>query len=398
MDIDQIFANLEFLAKSEDSEKINMIFHNLVTSLSSFLNFTPVHKNIRIYLNNEKIGTSDSPFDIGVIRETQEEIIHIEVIQEYVKFLPFILLREAYYTFLPKRTKSVDVAINSIVEKNLESLTQIDNWRLMIRTFFIDNAKILAVFERDFADNEVTIFFLFNYIRNNISIIERNIDEFIDRILIDTLINFSESLRNDELLETIRVVVEIFYTVKNYRALVDYKRYFKEFKEKKRIRSQLSLRQFSTNMKLVRKSLISPTYQVNWNAIGAIVVFGYLQFHPKISVAQINEFIKDLPFFLSPRRSSSGFGYEISGHFLIPMKYIKDLINFFQKMKSQGVLISVYLLQSTSYSLTSNLNFFIRTNSQNPLINHSSKNYNKDYELEFKMHTPPSKLYDGSRY
>ena len=80
------------------------------------------------------------------------------------------------------------------------------------------------------------------------------------------------------------------------------------------------------------------------------------------------------------------------------MKYIKDLINFFQKMKSQGVLISVYLLQSTSYSLTSNLNFFIRTNSQNPLINHSSKNYNKDYELEFKMHTPPSKLYDGSRY
>ncbi len=329
------------------------------------------------------INSSDSPFDIGVIRKSQEEIIYIEIIQEYAKFLPFILLREAYYTFLPKRTKSVDVAINSIVEKNLESLTQIDNWRLMIRTFFIDSTKILGAFERHFADNEVTIFFLFNYIRNNISIIERNIDEFIDRILIDTLINFSESLRNDKLLETIRVVVEIFYTVKNYSALVDYKRYFKEFKEKKRIRSQLSLRQFSTNMKIVRKSLISPTYQVNWNAIGAIVVLWYLQFHPKISVAQINEFIKDLPFFLSPRRSSSGFSYEISGHFLIPMKYIKDLINFFQKMKSQGVLISVYLLQSTSYSLTSNLNFFTRTYSQNPLINPSSKNYNKDYELSF---------------
>ncbi|KKN29944.1 hypothetical protein LCGC14_0838980 [marine sediment metagenome] len=165
MDIDQIFANLEFLSKSEDSEKINTLFHNIVVSLSNFLKFTPVHKNIRIYLNNKKTGTSDSPFDIGVIRGNQEEIIQIEIVQEYVKFLPFILLREAYYAFLPKRTKSVDVAINSIVEKNLESLTQIDNWRLMIRTFFIDNTKILGAFERHFADNEVTIFFLFNYIR-----------------------------------------------------------------------------------------------------------------------------------------------------------------------------------------------------------------------------------------
>ncbi len=394
MDLDQIFASLEFLSKSEDSEEVNTVFQNLVVSLSSFLNFSPVHKNIRIELNGKKIGINNNPFDIGVIRESQEGIIQIKIIQENIKFLPFILLREAYYAFLPKRTTSVDVAINSIVEKNLESLTQIDNWRLMIRTFFIDSTKILGAFERLFADNEVTTFFLFNYIRNNISIIERNIGDFIDRILIDTLINFSESLRNDELLETIRVVVEIFYAVKNYRALVDYKRYFKEFKEKKRITSQLSLRKFIKNMKLVRRSLISPTYQVNWNAIGAIVVFGYLQFHPKITVAQINEFIKDLPFFLSPRRSSSGFSFEISGHFLIPMIYIQDLIKLFQRMKSSGVLLDIYLLQSTSYSLISNLNFFIRTNSQNPLINPSSKKYKKEYELEFKMHTSPSKIHE----
>ncbi len=397
MDIDQIFASLEFLAKSEDSEKINTLFQNLVVTLSSFLNFTPIHKNIRIHLNNEKTGANDSPFNIGVTRENQGDIIQIEIIQEYVKFLPFILLREAYYGFLPKRTKSVDVAINSIVEKNLENITLIDNWKHMIRTFLIDDDhtnKILSAFERLFADTEVTIFILFNYIRNNISIIDRDIDDFIKRIQEETILILSESLRNDELLETIRVVVEIFYTVKNYSALLDYTKYFKEFKENNRITTQLSLTHFIANMRLVKRSLISPTYQVYWNPIGARPVFGYFKFHPKITVAQINEFFKDLPFLLSPRRSSSGFSHEISGYFLIPIVYIEDLKNLFQRLKSQGVFIEVYLLKSTDYYLNTNLNFFIRTTSQNPLINPSSKNYNKDYELEFKIHTPPSKIHE----
>ncbi len=194
-------------------------FQNLIVSLSSFLNFPPVHGKIRIRVNHEKARTSNSPFDIGVIRNIKEEIIHIEITQEYLKFLPFILLREAYYVFLPKRTESVDVAINSIVEKSLENFTLIDDWRLMIRIFFIDNDyinKILSAFERLFADTEVTIFILFSYIRNSISIIERDINDFTEQIQEDIILFLSESLRNDELLETIRIVVEIFYNVRYY--------------------------------------------------------------------------------------------------------------------------------------------------------------------------------------
>ncbi len=383
------FDALENLSVGKGLEDIEKIFHMYVDSLANYISIEPIHKNVRIQISKEKLITKkkkNNPFDIGVVRSIQDKFLYIDISQDYIKFLPFILLREAYNIFLPKKTLSASVTINSFVEKNLRHLNGIDDWKLMIREFFIHDeyiSTIMTTYEKLYSETANIIQIFFNLIKSNITVINKDLDDLVMLLQEEVMLKISEILYDNEMVETLRILIDIFYEVKYYNALLDYKEYFKEFKEKNMIRTKLSLRKFTSNMKLIsNNSLLSPSYKVHWNAINVSICFCYMKFHPLITTSKINKILKDFPFLLEPRISySSGFGPEILGYFAFPKKYLLDFISVLKKMKNLGYLSKLYLFQNYYFNYFINLNFLREFHNNESLINPFHNQYEKKFEI-----------------
>ena len=98
---------------------------------------------------------------------------------------------------------------------------------------------------------------------------------------------------NDDTIETIRCITEIFYKVKNFRYLLNYRQLFKEFKENGKIITALSLRRFVKNMNWIKNySFIAPSYKLIWNTIEGIDVKPY---YTKEDLEGLKNIIQTLP-------------------------------------------------------------------------------------------------------
>lgn len=383
----------------------NLIFIDLINHIKSILKLDPYNKNVKII--TKKTDTSNDIkskdlFSIGVKKYLKNDVLVIEIYENFKKFIKFIFLREIYNLFTPIQLinyQTVQLIINQIIMINLSKSSEIKEWRVLIRENLESHDLLSKGFNRltDFdrlekffkiktaKDYSNPVKFFFYYLRRNFPIINDNINDIHYIFFIEFANYLSRSIKNDDMLETIRCLIYIFYKTKRYKDFLSYKRHFQEFK-KNELTTELSLRKFTSNMNWIQKySYIAPSYQLNWNVINIYVIAIFLQFNPKLDNNKISKIIENLPFFISPKISFNSFAIDIGGYLILPQIYLKDFVNFIEKLKTNNYILKHYFLFRTSQNHLLNLNYFRKYSQNTGIINPNHRIYDKKYEIEFQI-------------
>ncbi|MHA1885701.1 MAG: hypothetical protein ACW96S_11650, partial [Promethearchaeota archaeon] len=128
------FAILNEVINEEEIDKIQNIFDVLVSDLSEYLGLQPVDERSKVQIApevSEQLRKDLHILDRGVSRRYQDNSLIIEIYEKNSNFLPFILLRETYYCFLPKEVKEnemIKIYINQIIENHLETFNGFREW------------------------------------------------------------------------------------------------------------------------------------------------------------------------------------------------------------------------------------------------------------------------------
>ncbi len=391
---------LENIPENNIAENINYIFDDLLKQLHSYLNLDIINSQVKIKYVNEGIVSekeNQDVLDLGGRRYIKDKSLVIEILDNYKKYLPIILLREAYYCFVPeilKDNETIKVFINQIIENNLQKLDVIKEWKLMIRNAIVNYDFFSAELDRiekflKLQGSETIksgCIFFFEYIRRNIHLIDDITEDFYDNIKKEFILKSSKSLNHNEIIETLYVLIKIFYKVKSYRALSEYKKYFKELKENREILTELSLRKFTENLQWINKSTyIAPSYQVNWKAINVGVIFCKLRFNPTLEKTKVDLVVEKLPFFIQTKSSESNFAVEVSGWLVVPRVYLKDVYYFLEKLNQHGYTIDKTCILYNKVGNDLNLNYFRDFHNKNRIVNPNHKKYEKKYEINFEL-------------
>ena len=391
---------LETLTEKNIAENIDQIFIELLNELKFYLKLDIINSQVKIKYVSEDIARKQEAteiLDLGVRRNREETYVEIEILDSYKKFLPLILLREAYYCFVPnnlKNNETIKIFINQIIENDLQSLEITKEWKMLVREEIVDfeflssqldRIEIFLKLQGNETINSANIFF-FEYIRRNIYTVESESQNFYTNLLKEFLLKISKSMNNDEIIETIYVLIMIFYKVKSYKALLEYKKYFKEFKENGKIQTDLSLRKFTENIRWINKSTyIAPSYQINWKSINLCVILSKLKFNALIEKEKIEKIIKKLPFYVYTKSSESHFSVDITGWFIIPSIYVNDLKRFLNKISQFGYIVEKDCISLKKIGNFLNLNYFREFYKRGRLINPNHKRYHKKYEINFEF-------------
>lgn len=384
--------------------KLDSIFQSLFVKIESYLDLPPYIRKIKIKLSNEKYSEnkeSKDIFSIGVNRHTVNDILSIAIYEDFIEFIMFILLREIYNCFIPnmlRKNEYIQITVNQIILTHLNKSPLLNDWIHLIRKNIEDYDSLskginrLDGFDRLgklFKFNSLKVLydpiqFFFRYLRNYTALISEKIEN-LPEIIFEEFSNYiSRSLNNDEMVETIRCIIEIFYKVQNYENLRTYQKYFKDFKENNEIETSLSLSKFIKNMDWIKKySFIAPSYQLNWNAINVSLLSIFLKFNPILNIQQIYKIIAKFPFFVSPKISRNSFAIDISGYVVIPTVYLDDFIGFIKKLKDFGYISKHYCLLFNSNKHFMNLNYLRDHSKYHRIINPDHREYMTKYEIEF---------------
>ncbi|MBY8981669.1 MAG: hypothetical protein KGD57_01860 [Candidatus Lokiarchaeota archaeon] len=391
----QIF--LEYMNTLEEKnitqENLENIFKNLLEQLSIELDINPVINNIHIEKKESKIDNNDI-FSLGINRNYQNSSLTLEISTQYEKFYPFILLREIYYCFLPIvicENRVISTFINQIVEINLKKHESYQEWSEIIKEKIIDYDFLDGQFDRlekfleiQTKDNDSPIKFFFRYVRKNLNILEDNTADFYDDLFNQFVFKTSKSMRDDDIIETLRILIEIFYRLNSYKALHEYKEYFSKLKDDGTIKTQLSLRKFVQNLRWIKNfTIISPSYKINHFQMGVIPFVLKLDFHPKLSKLKVRKIIEHFPFLQNVRISENGFSNQIIGYEILPEPYVEDFLSLLRKFQQYGYITQINCIKSDYIENNLNLNYFREYHNENILINKNHKNYNIQYEIGF---------------
>jgi len=395
--------DIKFLIESPNDniiENLEIYFKDLLQELKIYLGLDLVNRHFKILFDHrdlESKGNFENIADIGVNRTFQNELIIIRIFSNFAKFIPIILLREAYFCFIPddlKQNEIINIFINQKIEIDLQNLPSIQNWKIFIRENIINYEFMFAEFDRldkflkreEIESIESPFQFFFQYLRRNIQLIRNNMAEFYDNLYSDYILKVSKSLFNDQIVETLKILIKLFFEVKSYKALLDYQKYFKKFTENGIIKTDLSLNKFTENMKWIKNfSDIAPSYQINWKALNIISIICILSFNPIIKKRNINTILKEVPFFIFKKFSKNDFGFEVVGYFLIPKEFYSDLINFIKKLEDYGYIFKKYYYTFNKHKHLVNLNYFREFYDKKSLINFTKHDYERQYEIEFTM-------------
>lgn len=366
--------DIKFLIESPNDniiENLDIYFKDLLQELEIYLGLDLVNHHFKILFDHrdlESKGNLEKIVDIGVNRTFQNEYVIIRIFSNFAKFIPIILLREAYFCFIPddlKQNEIINIFINQKIEIDLQDLPSIKNWKIFIRENIVNYEFMFAEFDRldkflkreEIESIESPFQFFFQYLRRNIQLIQNNMAEFYDNLYSDYVLKVSKSLFNDQIVETLKILIKLFFEVKSYRALLDYQKYFKEFTENGFIKTDLSLNKFTENMKWIKNfSDIAPSYQINWKALNIISIICVLSFNPIIKKRKVNTILKEVPFFIFKKFSKNDFGFEVVGYFLIPKEFYSDFINFIKKLEDYGYIIKKYYYTFNRHKHLVNLN------------------------------------------
>jgi len=409
------FQILDGLSLTDNN--LNSILQSLVIKIGSYLDLSPFIKKIQIKILDEKYPKnmeSKDIFSIGVNRYKENDSITLTVYKDFVEFITFILLREIYNCFIDEKLRKneyIQITVNQIILTHLRKSPLLNDWIRLIR-HNVEDYDSLSVgvnrlfdfdrLERFFKFDSLTISydpiqFFFRYLRNYSSLIDERIENLFEIIFEEFSNYISKSLNNDEMVETIRCIIEIFYKVRNYENLRTYQKYFREFKGNNEIKTSLSLNRFIKNMDWIKKySFIAPSYQLNWQGINVPLLSIFLEFNPILKTEQIYKIIAQFPFFVSPKISRNSFGIDISGYVVIPRVYLDDFLEFIKKLEDFGYICKSYCLLFNSNKHFMNLNYLREHSKYHRIITPSHSEYKTKYEIEcnsdFKYRKTNNKL------
>ncbi|MCJ7652031.1 MAG: hypothetical protein MUP85_25810, partial [Candidatus Lokiarchaeota archaeon] len=384
---------LDSLSNGDNLEKVQDIFNSLMINLEEKLGSKPHETNIKISIIDEENLNLNNPFEFGVKRSKDDKSeIHISF--HYIKFIPQILLRECYKLFiLPKNRKSIQVQfiVYMIIESELETLNNITEWKKFIRSHenfqphFANNGdRFVKFFKLEDPDTREDITPTFFRLINSLEPDFLN-NTIFDIIVIEFMNRIKLYFQDDDILETIKVLKEIFFSVKNYRALLDYQDYFKKFKDSGLITTDLSLRKFTSNVRwLNNHTFCAPNYHLDWYTINMAIYIIHLRFHPCCWWRNIKMFMKNLPFFLWPQLSSFGHAREFFGYIIIPNSYVGDLLQSLEFFKDTGFFHEIKLYEPETMHYYLNLNYYRKLTEMDKILHSQRKGYRKDFELIFK--------------
>jgi len=377
-------------------ENIDTFFNDLLQEIELYLQLEPIDYKIVISIKDEEKVESklqEDIFSFGVDRFYSNKVLNIQIYPIFFKFIPIILLREAYRCFIPLQAfqmKIIDIFINQKVAIDLEKLKFIKEWNLIIKNKLIDYEFISREFDRlenflkrDSSSERVDspFIFFFKYVRRNVQIISEKHD-FYETFFIEYQLVSSKSLFNEEIIETIRVLAKIFDEVQYYSAILDYKHHFKEFKEQGFIKTPLSLNKFTENMQWIKQcSNISPSYKVNWLALNVSSINCSIKFNPILRRSEIRQAINELPFFVLHKECRTSFAYEMDGFFVIPNQYLVDLKMFLKKFEEKGYILQINFTNAKKTESFVNLNYFREYLNKKTIVNRENKFYEKKYEI-----------------
>ncbi|MFX1345251.1 MAG: hypothetical protein ACFFAI_09085 [Promethearchaeota archaeon] len=393
------FEKLEELSKGIGLSQIQFIFDTFISEMTEFLKLQPLYKDIKIVLIHEYNSTKEvnvSVLDFGVEKIIQRNKLIMKLFDKDIKFFPFILLREAFYSFVPQKvSKLVKICINQIVENYLNKLSVLKDWKNLIRENLVDGDLVFPQFEklqkffkidaRDPVENSIQFFF--KEMRENISLSQNNNNNnFYDIIFERYTYKTSKSIFNSDIIETLWLIIQLFYRKKSYLSISDYQTLFKITKENQQLNSNLSFRKFSENFKWINKSsYIAPSYDIYNNAIDLHTIIGIIKFNPLLERNKIKTLIEQWPFYHSPKFSENRFGIDISAIFIFPSVYLKDFINYFVKLAESGYIIYRKFYSVSSKTSQINLNYFTDFSNTKRIIEPESIKYEEKYEIETKI-------------
>jgi len=348
-DLDKLKKSSNF----DDPIKMNQIFIYLMNELKAYLNLDVINKKVKIHVIDEINENRDSNtrlYSFGVNRSIIDDIYHIRLLKNYRNFFPFLLLQSAYLTFIPnslKETIFIDFVINKFVEIDLLEYSLVTEWASDIKKKYVKYNFVSAIFRFDkflelqeTKSNESPKQFFFEYVRRNSNLnFDDNPHFHLDKIYKEFLFKSSKKLQSNEITETLRILIKIFYKVKNCDTLEGFYNYFDNFKKQGIIQTDLSSRSFRKNLRWINKySYITPSYYFDWKAINIAIITCHLQFNPLLEKAKIDKIINQMPFLIMPQLSITNFAVEVSAYFVIPRIYIKDLIYLLEKMERYGYI------------------------------------------------------------
>ena len=393
--------NIDFLLNTPVErlvENIESSFYKLLQEIEFYLQLKPIDYRIVISIKDEEKGDSKlliDIFSIGVERFYSNKVLNIHFYQNFFKFIPIILLREAYRCFIPLQAfqmKTIDIFINQKVTIDLEKLQTIKEWSLLVGNKLIDYEFISREFDRleNFLKRDSSserfdspFAFFFKYVRRNLQIISEKKHDFYETFFIEYQLLSSKSLfNNNEIIETIRVLVKIFDEVQSYSALLDYKHHFKKFKEQGFIKTPLSLNKFTENMQWIKKfSPIAPSYKINWPALNVSSINCSIKFNPILRRSEIRQVLNELPFFVLHKECRTSFAYEMDGFFVIPNQYLVDLKMFLKKFEDNGYILQIKFTNAKKTDSFVNLNYFLEYFNKKTIVNKENKFYENKYEI-----------------
>ena len=385
---------LEEFSFEKDIGNVNNIFQNLIIEIQNYLELNPILQYVKIiYKRTEKIESQNPLFyNIGVKRYFENKILVIEIFDNYKQFLPVILLREIYNCFVPeviKENENIQIIINQIVLKDLTKLQKISEWKSLINECIVNYDLLITQLNKldKFLKLPGAIQIIFEFIRRNIPLIEEGMEDIYYKIFKEYAFKTSKSINDDDIIETLRVLIQIFYDKEGYKYLYDYLNFFEDMKTKGIIQSELSKRKFTENMKWINKfSYISPSYQINWSAMNLVNIIFNFKFNPLLEKKKISKFIKQLPFLIGLKNTINTLITEISGFFLIPKVYLTDLSSFIEKLHDYGYIIEKECQIVHTFLNFLNLNYFREFHkSKRKIVNLNHKKYEKKDEISFEM-------------
>jgi len=383
------------------TDEIQEVFDNYLRILRNRLNLDPLVNYVKLRLIERDIFETDLGDPLGLVEREldQNGRLIISISKKFKKFLPMILLREAYYCFLRDSLRNnvqIKFIIYILVELDLPPDNTTREWKERVRKIPIfseifssqyDYVKKFLQFK--YPNSEKTnISTLFHYLRAlNIEISYEYLHRFLIRLHMRGL---KKAYReNEDLLETVRVLDIIFQEVKSYRALLDYQKHFKKFKENGTLKTKLSLRNFISNVRwLSQYSFCSPIYILNWNSINLSFLYVHIRFHPTIAWDKIDAFLSQLPFNIISQFLPAGFSKEFFGYFIIPESYVKDLEKFLDSLKNMGYLVIADSFPILKRNYFANLNYFSESAVDGKFVPSFSRHFNEEFilalELEYK--------------
>ncbi|MHA1914889.1 MAG: hypothetical protein ACW97V_11040 [Promethearchaeota archaeon] len=402
------FKILDEVLNEEGNKQIQNNFELLISYLSDYLGLQPVDKKTRVTLVPEVSlvsGKDSHILDQGTRRKYKDNILIIEINETNRNFIPFILLRETFYCFVPNEVKEnemIKIYINQIVENNLENLSGFGEWhnltrnRLVDRDFLIMQSDKLKKFFKIEASkgNESPIQFFFSELHENaLAIGNRNIFNYYDELFEKFTYKTSKTLYNEDLIKTLIILLKIFVSNKKYVNITDYQNLFKEFVRRGDSNIQLSQRKFYENLQWINNCTpIAPSYNIVYTLIGRTPIFCTLIFNPLLERNKIRRLLEVFPFTDSPRIIENSFATKVVLSIVLPTVYLKDLLLFFNDLQSSGYLLSknIYLFKTVRNFI--NFNYFLDTSDFSRIIDPQLRSYKKEFEsehlIEFRQNLP----------